>query len=186
MASGTAGMHFQQSSGSGLGASAEYEHWWSKNGFLFGFSRTPTNSVLLTSGDSHGSVAWEAVPAAAIFISPDRLDVKWELTRNEFNTLYARRFRQRARNSPRLMAGLTSILLDGGKASGLDRQFAGTIGAANDYRITSRLALRGEFLANFLRASNYSDSTYQPSRTVMLEAKWGLVWRLGSERAQAR
>jgi hypothetical protein len=179
MASGTAGMEFEQTSASGLGESAEYEHWWSKNGVLFGFTRTPTNSTLITGNGNSQNPAWQAIPAAGIFISPDRLDVKWELTRNEFNTMYARRFRERARNSPKVMVGLTSILLDGGKASGLDRQFAGVVGAGNDYRLTSHLVLRCEFLANFLRASNYSDPTYTPNRTVMLETRWGLVWRLG-------
>jgi hypothetical protein len=96
--------------------------------------------------------------------------------------MYARRFRERARSTPKIMGGLTSILLDGGKASGLDRQFAEVVGAGNDYRLTSRLTLRCEFLANFLRASNYSDPTYTPSRTVMLETRWGLVWRLGRRR----
>jgi hypothetical protein len=177
VASGTAGMHYEQSSGSGLGEAAEYEHWWSKNGALFGYTRTPTNSVLTTGSPQNG--AWQAIPAAGIFISPNRLDVKWKLARNEFNTMYARRFRERARSSLKVMGGLTSILLDGGKASGLDRQFAGVVGAGNDYRLTSRLVLRCEFLANFLRASNYSDPTYTPSRTVMLETRFGLVWRLG-------
>jgi hypothetical protein len=182
MASGTSGVQFLQSSESGFGESAEFAHWWSSNGFLFGFSRTPTNSVLITGNPA--SVAWRTIPAAGISVSPDDLDTRWALERNEFNTLYARRFRERRKSSLRLMAGLTSILLDGGKASGLDRQFAAVVGAGNDYRLTSRLALRCEFLTNFMRASNYSDSTYQPSRTVMLETRWGLVWRLGRGRSE--
>jgi hypothetical protein len=183
MAGGTAGLEFEQSSASGLGEAAEYEHWWSKNGFVFGYTRTPTNSALIT-GSSPASGAWLALPADGILISPNHLDVKWKLARNEFNTLYARRFRERRRNTPKVMGGLTSILLDGGKASGLDQQFAAVVGAGNDYRLSSRLVLRCEFLASFLRASNFSDPTYQASRTIMLETRWGLVWRLGRLRSK--
>lgn len=170
---------YNQTSRSSFGVSAEYQHWWSKNGFVFAYSRTPTDSTLVAAGSP--PVKWQvASPMQSLLISPDGQDAKWKLSRHEFNILYARRFRTSWKNSPRLMAGITPILLDGGKASGFDHQFALVAGAANDFRISSRLSLRCEFLANFLRASNFSDNTYVGGHTVMFESRLGPVFHFGS------
>jgi hypothetical protein len=174
----SAGDVYNQTSRSAFGVSAEYQRWWSKNGFVFAYSRTPTDSTLLAADSP--PVRWQLIPAQSLLISPDGQDAKWKLSRNEFNILYARRFRSSWRNSPRLMAGVTPILLNGGKASGFDHQFAPVVGAANDFRISTRLSLRCEFFANFLRASNFSDNTYVAGHTVMFESRFGPVFRFGS------
>jgi hypothetical protein len=175
---GNAGWVDNQSSGSGEGASAEYDHWWRNNGLSVAYTRTPTTSVLVPPGPVN--VVWLAVPANSTFLSPNGRDVKWDLTRNEMNVLFARRFRAQRWISPRVMAGLSSILLNGGKASGWDHQFGPVIAAGNDVRLSSRLAFRCEFLANFLRASNFSDTTYSAGHTVMIEPRFGLVWKFGA------
>jgi hypothetical protein len=174
---GNAGWIDNQSSGLGEGESAEYEHWWRSNGLFAAYTRTPTTSALLSPGADN--IAWVAVPANSTFLSPNGRDVKWDLTRNEMNVLFVRRFHAQRWISPRVMAGVTSILLDGGKASGWDHQLGPVIAAGNDVRLSSRLALRCEFLANFLRASNFGDTTYSPGRTIMIEPRFGLVWKFG-------
>jgi hypothetical protein len=174
-----AGWRFDQDSGDGFGESVEYEHWWAKNGLFFAYSRTATDSTLIVANTKH--VDWKPGPQGA-YISPDGLDWKWSVARNEFNVLYARRFLSKGRISPRVMGGFTSILLDGGQASGLDRQFAAVVGVGNDFRLTSRFSFRTEFMANFLKASDYGDPTWAASRTVMIETRAGLVWHIGTPR----
>jgi hypothetical protein len=173
---------FDQSSGTGVGETFQLQRWWAKNGVLLSYSKTPTDSVLVVHGDT---INWNSVDVINSARCTRDGSCKWDLTRHEFNVLLARQLLSGPRNSLQAITGLTAILLDGGKASGLDRQFAFAVGAANDHRLSSHLAFRSEFLANFLRASAFSDPTYRPSRTVVIETRVGFIWRFAATRAPA-
>ena len=175
----TTGRSYYQSSRSDFGASIQYDHWWGKNGLLVAFARTPTDSTLVAAVPQ--TLHWGAPSRDnALTFSSNGLDVKWDLMRYEFTVLYARRFLRPSKISPHVLGGITTILLDGGKPTGWDHQFAPAVGAGSDFRVTARVSFRCVFLANFLRASNYSDSTYMGGRTIMLESRFGPVFTFGS------
>jgi hypothetical protein len=146
-----------QSSASGAGPSVEYRHWWGKNGAALTYSSTPTDSKLT---------------------SPQWGVVQWGIRRHEFNLAWVRQFRSESRISPYTKAGAGEILLNGGNASGLDHQFEIVLETGSDTRLSRRLALRSGFALHLLRASNFSDDTYQGARTSMLEPRFGIVWTL--------
>lgn len=156
-----AGTNIVQASRAGMGQSLEYRRSFRGNnsvGLLY--TRTPTDSKLILPQNSY--------------------DI-WPISRNEFDLLYTRRLKPFSRRwlSPYGTAGAGAILLDGKKASGLDRQFAYVVGGGGDFRMPHRIRLRVGVTTDVLKASTYSDVTYRSSWTVMAEPRIGFVVPLG-------
>jgi len=140
------------------GLEVDYRHWWGKNGASLSYSVGPTDSNL-TGQAGH---------------------VQWPIVRSEFALAWVRRFRSKSVSSY-LKAGGGAFLLDG-TLSGLDRQVEILLEAWAEKRVTSHLFLRSGFALHLFSASTFSDSTYAPARTYMLEPKFGFVWEFGNRK----
>jgi hypothetical protein len=152
----------KQSSRGAAGLSIDYWQWWSNNAASLSYTATPTDSKL---SSKYG-------------VTP-----RWGITRNEFDVSWVRRIRK-GRISPYAMTGIGAILLNGGKESGLDRQFAIIAGTGSDIRVSSNIRFRCGLNVDFLRASNFSDRNYRGGRTLILQPKFGFVWTFRSRRKQ--
>lgn len=156
-----------QSSRAAAGLSVEYSQWWGNNAMSIGYTISPTDSKIIYNyafNDQRGHYGFKD---------------QWAITRNELDLLWIRRLRS-GRVEPFIQAGFGAIVLNGGIASGLDRQFALVAGVGADLRISSHLAFRYGVNLDFLRASNFSDTNYKGGRTFIVEPKFGLVWGFGS------
>jgi hypothetical protein len=154
------GFRGEQSSRAAAGLSVEYSQWWRNNALSIAYTISPTDSKIIYSYGFRD---------------------QWAITRNELDLSWIRRLR-RGKVEPFIQAGLGAIVLNGGRASGLDRQFALVAGVGADLRVSSHVAFRYGLKLDFLRASNFSDTNYKGGRTFIVEPKFGLVWRFGSRR----
>jgi hypothetical protein len=152
------GYRVYQSSRAAAGGGIGYEHWWKNNGVSALYSQTPTNSKLMsTTGQGKPDI--------------------WSLERYEWAILYKRKFYSSSRISPYVGSGGMGTILDGGKASGYDKQFGVAVTSGIDLRLTPRFAARSGVMLDFIKASTFSDKTYSAEQTIMVEPHLGLVWK---------
>lgn len=156
------GFPADQSSRAAAGLSLEYSQWRGNNAASISYTISPTDSKIIHHNGFHD---------------------QWAITRNEIDVTWTRRLRS-GRFEPFIKAGFGAILLNGAMASGLDRQFALVTGVGADLQISPKLALRYGVNMDFLRASNFSDTTYAGARTFIVEPRLGLVWKLASRRSR--
>jgi hypothetical protein len=156
----------------------EYEHDWGAHGMLIDYDRTPTDCQLVVRGahvDWSTANNWHGFQ----YTEPNEENSRWPLTRHQFNVLHSVRVYQSPRLELRVLAGPSFIVLASAPGlSGLDRQFAATLGARISRNISKRWIWKAEILGQGLKNSDFSDVTYRPNWTCAYALRTGITWRL--------
>lgn len=146
----------------GYGGAVEFRRWIGKN--------------------DAGSLLFSGTPSASRLYLPNKTSSAWPVKRYEFDLLWSHSLKSNGGMPWSFIeAGAGAIALDGGNdasgGSGWDRQWPIVVGIGMQCRASRNLSFRFEALIDIMKASTFSDQTYQSSWTFATRPIAGIVLR---------